>query len=207
MNEAKGRLWVVAAPSGGGKTSLVEAAIAKMDNIVRSVSFTTREQRVGEIDGHDYVFVDKEKFEQLIVEKKMLEYETVFDYYYGTSLEFINTHLNAGKDVILTIDWQGSRHVKKTVPKSKGIFILPPEISALEERLRNRGQDNDDIIARRMAEAKEQASHYDEFDYLIFNDNFEQALTEIITIFTADRLRRKRQEVVHANLIAALLGH
>lgn len=204
-NLAKGRLWIVAAPSGGGKTSLVEAAIAKMDHIIRSVSFTTREKRVGEIDGKDYVFVETTEFERLIVEKKMLEYETVFDNYYGTSLEFINTYLDAGKDVILTIDWQGSRHVRKTVPDSKGIFILPPRIEVLEERLRNRGQDNDDIIARRMAEAKEQASHYDEFDYLIINDNFEQALAEIITIFRADRLRRHRQEISNAMLIESLL--
>lgn len=105
MNKTKGRLWIVAAPSGGGKTSLVEAAIAKVDDIVRSVSFTTREKRVGEIDGNDYVFVDKTEFERLIVEKKMLEYETVFDNYYGTSLDFINRHLDNGKDVVLTIDW------------------------------------------------------------------------------------------------------
>ncbi len=137
-NTSKGRLWIVAAPSGGGKTSLAEAAIAKLDNIIRSVSFTTRERREGEVDGVDYVFVDKKEFERLIVEKKMLEYETVFDNYYGTSLDFINKHLNDGKDVILTIDWQGSRHVRKIVPESKGIFILPPKVSALEERLRSR---------------------------------------------------------------------
>lgn len=203
---AKGRLWIVAAPSGGGKTSLVEAAIAKMDGVVRSVSFTTREQRVGEIDGQDYCFVDKAKFEQLIVEKAMLEYEKVFDNYYGTSLAFIEGHLLEGRDVILTIDWQGSRHVRKIVPDSKGVFILPPKIDALEERLRNRGQDNEDIISRRMAEAKEQASHYDEFDYLIINDDFEEALDELMTILKADRLRRHRQEVVQQGLIAELLG-
>lgn len=206
MNKAKGRLWIVAAPSGGGKTSLVEAAIAKMENIIRSVSFTTREQRVGEIDGRDYVFVDKATFEQLIVDKKMLEYETVFSNYYGTSLEFINTHLDDGKDVILTIDWQGSRHVRKSVPDSKGIFILPPRIDALEERLRNRGQDNNDIIEKRMAEAKSQTSHYDEFDYLIINDDFEVALNDIMTIFRADRLRRQRQTVKYATLIETLLS-
>lgn len=202
----KGRLWIVAAPSGGGKTSLVESAIAKMDNLVRSVSFTTRQKRVGEIDGQDYVFVDKVTFEQLIVEKKMLEYETVFDNYYGTSLAFINEHLDAGRDVVLTIDWQGSRYVRKVVPDSKGVFILPPEIAVLESRLRNRGQDDEAIIERRMSEAKEQASHYDEFDYLIINDDFEKALAEIVTIFSADRLRRERQEQRHADLIASLLA-
>lgn len=205
MEKAKGRLWIVAAPSGGGKTSLVEAAIAKMPNIVRSVSFTTREKRVGEVDGQDYVFVEKAEFERLIVEKKMLEYETVFDNYYGTSLAFINEYLTQGKDVILTIDWQGSRHVRKTVPDSKGIFILPPRIEVLEERLRNRGQDSEEIITRRMADAKAQASHYDEFDYLIINDNFEKALSEIMTIFAADRLLRERQTVEHRELIQSLL--
>lgn len=203
---AKGRLWIVAAPSGGGKTSLVEAAIAKLGNVVRSVSFTTRLQRAGEIDGKDYVFVDKPTFEKLIVDKKMLEYETVFDHYYGTSLAFINEHLDNGKDVILTIDWQGSRHVRKSVPDSKGIFILPPRIEVLEERLRNRGQDSDDIIARRMAEAQAQASHYDEFDYLIINDNFEQALAELMTILTADRLSCARQSLKHSTLIDGLLN-
>lgn len=206
MNQvAKGRLWIIAAPSGGGKTSLAEAAIAKMDNIIRSVSFTTREKRVGEIDGQDYCFVEKKEFERLIVEKAMLEYEVVFDNYYGTSLAFIEKHLNAGTDVILTIDWQGSRHVRKTVPDCKGIFILPPRISVLEERLRNRGQDDESIISRRMAEAKEQASHYDEFDYLIINDGFEQALDELMTILQADRLRRHRQQVVHHTIISDLL--
>lgn len=205
-NIAKGRLWIVAAPSGGGKTSLVESAVEKMDHLVRSVSFTTREKRVGEIDGQDYVFVDKAAFEKLIVEEKMLEYEIVFDNYYGTSLEFINKHLEAGKDVVLTIDWQGSRHVRKTVPASKGIFILPPDISELEARLKNRGQDNEEIIARRMAEAKEQASHYDEFDYVIINDDFEQALNEMMTIFSADRLRRHRQAVKYRQLIEKMLS-
>ncbi len=204
-NCAKGRLWIVAAPSGGGKTSLVEAAIEKMPNLVRSISFTTRERRVGEVDGKDYVFVEKQEFERLIVEKKMLEYETVFDNYYGTSLAFINEYLEQGIDVVLTIDWQGSRHVRKTVPESKGIFVLPPRIEALEERLRARGQDNDDVIERRMADAKAQASHYDEFDYLIINDNFEKALSEIMTIFAADRLLRVRQEVAYRDLIATLL--
>ncbi len=193
---AKGRLWIVAAPSGGGKTSLVESAVEKMPNLVRSISFTTREKRVGEIDGKDYVFVDKAAFERLIVEKKMLEYETVFDNYYGTSLSFINEHLLAGRDVVLTIDWQGSRHVRKIVPESKG----------LEERLQNRGQDNEEVIAKRMEQAKEQASHYDEFDYLIINDDFDKALNELITIFSAERLRRHRQVINHANLISEILA-
>lgn len=202
---AKGRLWIVAAPSGGGKTSLVEATIEKMDKLIRSVSFTTREKRVGEVDGKDYVFVDTTEFERLIGVSAMLEYEQVFGNYYGTSLEFINKYLTAGTDVVLTIDWQGSRYVRKKVPDSKGIFILPTELSVLEERLQNRGQDDETIIAQRMSEAKEQASHYDEFDYLIINDNFDKALSEMITIFSADRLLREKQAINHAELIRNLL--
>ncbi len=202
---AKGRLWIVAAPSGGGKTSLVEAAIDNMDNIIRSVSFTTREKRIGEVDGKDYVFVDKKEFERLIEADAMLEYEEVFGNYYGTSLEFIEKYLNDGTDVVLTIDWQGSRNVRSKVTDSKGIFILPTELSVLEERLRNRGQDDETIITQRMSEAKEQASHYDEFDYLIINDNFDKALSEMITIFSADRLLREKQVVNHAELINNLL--
>ncbi|PID66642.1 MAG: guanylate kinase [Gammaproteobacteria bacterium] len=202
---AKGRLWIVAAPSGGGKTSLVEAAIDKMDKIIRSVSFTTRTKRVGEIDGKDYVFVDKAAFEQLIRDKAMLEYENVFGNYYGTSLAFIENHLHKGIDVVLTIDWQGSRRVREKMPASKGIFILPNKLSVLEERLKNRGQDDAKIIAARMAQAKEQASHYDEFDYLIINDNFDRALLQMLAIFSADRLLRERQAVNHARLIQNLL--
>ncbi len=202
---AKGRLWIVAAPSGGGKTSLVEAAIDKMDKLIRSVSFTTREKRVGEVDGKDYVFVDIAEFERLIGAGAMLEYEQVFGNYYGTSLDFINKYLDVGTDVVLTIDWQGSRYVRKKVPDSKGIFILPTKLSVLEERLRNRGQDDEAIIAKRMAEAKEQASHYDEFDYLIINDDFDKALSEMITIFSADRLLREKQAVNHNELINNLL--
>lgn len=204
-NKSKGRLWIVAAPSGGGKTSLVEAAVAAMPDLIRSVSYTTRAKRVGEIDGRDYVFVDKQAFEKLILEKQMLEYEVVFENYYGTSLAFIEENLAAGKDVILTIDWQGSRHVRKSVPGCKGIFILPPAVEVLEARLRNRGQDNEAIIQSRMADAKAQMSHYDEFDYLIINDDFERALADMLTIFQADRLRRHRQAVLHQALIAELL--
>lgn len=202
---AKGRLWIVAAPSGGGKTSLVEATIEKMDKLIRSVSFTTREKRVGEVDGKDYVFVDTAEFERLIGANAMLEYEQVFGNYYGTSLEFINKYLDAGADVVLTIDWKGSRYVRKKVPDSKGIFILPTKLSVLEERLRNRGQDDETIIAKRMSEAKEQASHYNEFDYLIINDDFDKALSEMITIFSADRLLREKQAINHAELIENLL--
>ncbi len=205
MSKAKGRLWIVAAPSGGGKTSLVEAAIEKMDNIIRSISFTTREQRVGEVDGKDYIFVNKDKFQELIDNDMMLEYEQVFGNYYGTSIEFVNKYLDDGIDVILTIDWQGSRNVRNKVLDSKGIFILPTAMSVLEKRLNHRGQDDESIIKKRMSEAKEQVSHYNEFDYLIINDDFDKALSEMIAIFSADRLLREKQVINHNKLIDSLL--
>ncbi len=202
----KGRLWVIAAPSGGGKTSLVEAAVEKIDGLVRSISYTTRKQRPGELDGKDYNFVSKEEFEKLLNKGAMLESELVFGNYYGTSLEFIENYLNKDIDVVLTIDWQGSRHIKNTVKCSKGIFILPPRISVLEERLRNRGQDDEEVIKERMKDAKEQASHYDEFDYLVINDNFELALEEVVTIIKADRLLRHRQADRQKNIIQELFS-
>ncbi len=206
MKKAKGQLWIVAGPSGGGKTTLVNKAVERMEHIVRSVSFTTRQKRLGEEDGVDYVFVDKEKFEQLIQEKQMLEYEKVFDNYYGTSLAFLNQYLDDGQDVILTIDWQGSRHVRQTVKNTRSIFLVPPSIEVLAQRLHSRDPNDKAIIERRMAEAKEQISHYDEFDYLIVNDDLDKALDEMIIILTADRLRRERQAVTHAQLIDELLA-
>ncbi len=206
MKKAKGQLWIVAGPSGGGKTTLVNKAVERMEHIVRSVSFTTRQKRLGEEDGVDYVFVDKEKFEQLIQEKQMLEYEKVFDNYYGTSLAFLNQYLDDGQDVILTIDWQGSRHVRQTVKNTRSIFLVPPSIEVLAQRLHSRDPNDKAIIERRMAEAKEQISHYDEFDYLIVNDDLDKALDEMIIILTADRLRRERQAVTHTQLIDELLA-
>ncbi|MPV86474.1 guanylate kinase [Ostreibacterium oceani] len=201
-----GQLWVVAAPSGGGKTSLVEAAINKLPHLVRSISFTTRPQRPGELDGVDYRFVDLMTFQHLIDSGDMLEYEQVFDNYYGTSSSFINTHLDNGNDVILTIDWQGARQIRQKRPHSKSIFILPPDIAALEKRLSNRGQDNHQIITKRMAQAPEQITHHVEFDYLVINDYFDNALQDIITIIRANRLSQPRQAQQHTELIDKLLS-
>lgn len=201
----RGQLWIVASPSGGGKTSLVKAAINELPDLIRSVSFTTREQRVGEVDGKDYVFVEKDKFQSLIEAGEMLEYEEVFGNFYGTSLTFINTHLSAGTDVVLTIDWQGARQVRQLVPESLGVFILPPDIDTLEARLRLRKQDSDEVIAKRMAQAKNHIEHFDEFDYVIINDDFDRALIEMKSCIRAQRLRRVRQVHKHADLIARLL--
>ncbi len=209
MNEKQpqdqGQLWIVAAPSGGGKTSLVEAAIGKLDRLVRSISFTTRAQRPNEIQGQDYNFVSKQEFETLIAENAMLEYEEVFGNYYGTSLKFINNYLQQGDDVVLTIDWQGARKVRRLVPDSLGIFLLPPTLETLEHRLRGRAQDHHEVIAKRMNEAQHQASRYVDFDYLIINDHFETALEELLTCIKANRLRRARQEIRHKKIIDNLL--
>lgn len=202
---AKGQLWVVAAPSGGGKTSLVEAAVAKLNHLVRSVSFTTRPKRPGEIDGQDYNFVSMEAFQALIDDNAMLEYEQVFGNYYGTSLRFINHYLEQGIDVILTIDWQGAKKVRELVPESLGVFILPPTLDTLEARLRHRAQDKEDIINARMAEAKRQVERYVDFDYLIINDKFELALDELSTCIRANRLLRTRQQIKHQKIIDNLL--
>lgn len=201
----KGQLWIVAAPSGGGKTSLVEAAVAKLDNLVRSVSFTTRQRRPSEIDGQDYNFVSEDEFKTLIADNAMLEYELVFGNYYGTSLRFINGYLEKGVDVVLTIDWQGAAKVRQLVPNCLGIFILPPTLETLEARLRHRAQDNEEIINTRMAEAKKQAQRYVDFDYLIINDNFESALDELITCICANRLLKSRQQVRQRKIIDNLL--
>lgn len=205
-SHSRGQLWIVAAPSGGGKTSLVEAAIAKLDNLVRSVSFTTRPRRPSEIDGQDYNFVSSDEFQQLIADNAMLEYELVFGNYYGTSLRFINGYLEQGIDVVLTIDWQGAKKVRELVPECLGVFILPPTLDTLEARLRHRAQDNDDIINARMAEAKRQVERYVDFDYLIINDKFESALDELITCIRANRLERNRQAAKHQALINDLLN-
>ncbi len=197
----KARLWIVASPSGGGKTSLVERLIEETPKVIRSISFTTRKQRDGEVDGVDYNFVSKESFQQLIDNNEMLEYEEVFGNYYGTSLSFINKFLDLGNDVILTIDWQGSQQVREKLKNTKSIFIIPPSIEALEKRLNKRGQDSQEIINARMAEAKEQISHYNEFDYLVLNDDFEIAAKELRQIILADRLQVKRQQILRQKLL------
>ncbi len=201
----KARLWIVASPSGGGKTSLVEAMVSQTNKTIRSISFTTRQQRDGELNGVDYNFVTKAEFELLVDNNEMLEYELVFGNYYGTSLDFINKYLEQGIDVILTIDWQGSQQVRQKVKRTRSIFIIPPTIESLVKRLNKRGQDSKKIVESRMEQAKEQISHYSEFDYLIVNDSFELALAEMKAIILGDRLQIKRQQLLHQKLLTNLL--
>jgi guanylate kinase len=198
-------LYIVAAPSGAGKTSLVKALLEADPHVVVSVSHTTRAMRPGEQDGVDYNFVDVAQFEALVAEHRFLEYAKVFDNYYGTSRDWVETTLAAGKDVILEIDWQGARIVRQAFAEAVGIFILPPSRLALEERLRGRGQDSDEIIARRMQDAKGEISHYDEFDYVVINDIFDEALLDLRAIVTARRRLRTQQPQLAAR-VAELLA-
>ena len=201
-----GSLYIVAAPSGAGKTSLVKALVESLDNVVVSVSTTTRAARPGEIDGLDYHFVDVATFEGLIVAGSFLEHARVFDNYYGTSEETVKSRLDRGLDVILEIDWQGARLVRQRMPDCRSVFILPPSRQILEIRLRARGQDGEALIARRMRDAVSEMSHYHEFDYLIVNDDFAQALDELQSIFTARRQETRIQRSHHRDLIECLLA-
>ncbi|XSG85118.1 MAG: guanylate kinase [Methylohalobius sp. ZOD2] len=203
---AKGTLFIVSAPSGAGKTSLLKQLREELENVVISVSYTTRSMRPGEVDGKDYCFVTREHFETMLAEDAFLEYARVFDNYYGTSRAQVQENLARGLDVILEIDWQGARQVREKLPDSRSVFILPPARDILEERLRGRGQDRPDIIARRMRDARAEISHYGEYDYLVVNDHFEQALSQLKSILIADRLRLDRQREALGELLQNLLA-
>lgn len=202
----QGTLFIVSAPSGAGKTSLVRAMQERLGHITFSVSHTTRAMRPGEADGRDYHFVDSKAFEKMIEEQAFLEHAKVFDNYYGTARASIESQLEAGEDVFLDIDWQGARQVRERWAGVQSIFILPPSRAALESRLRGRGQDADEIIARRMQGAVSESGHYGEYDYLIINDDFPTALDELMAIVRAARLKRDRQAARHADLLASLLA-
>ena len=199
-------LYVISAPSGAGKTSLVAALASSEPGLHVSVSHTTRPRRPGEEDGVNYHFVSDEEFTALVEADAFLEHAPVFDRRYGTTRESVQKFLAAGDDVILEIDWQGAAQVRKVLPESIGIFILPPSRAALEERLRSRGQDGDEIIARRMQDAVSEMSHYGEYDYLIINDVFAAARDELAAIIQCRQLRLPVQQQRHAALLGDLLA-
>lgn len=203
---ARGNIYVVTAPSGAGKTTLVRALLAADSRIQLSVSFTTRAPRTGEVNGKDYNFVSRETFEQMIAAATLLEHAEVFGNYYGTSQEWIESMLVQGQDILLEIDWQGAQQVRRLLPQAIGVFILPPSLAVLEERLRGRGKDSEEVILRRLAAAKEEISHVDEFDYVVINDRFEDALQDILAIVRAERLKLGRQSDLHQAMIAAMKG-
>ena len=202
----QGSLFIVAAPSGAGKTSLVKALVDSLPSLVVSLSTTTRPQRPGEVDGVDYHFVDKSVFEIEAAAGRFLEYAQVFDNYYGTSRDIVQAHLDQGLDVILEIDWQGARQVRKLLPDCRSIYILPPSRPVLEQRLRGRGQDDEAQIKRRMSDAVSEMIHYDEFDYVIVNDDFEQSARELEAVFVGRRLEIAVQARRQRDLIAQLLS-
>ncbi len=205
-NMGKGSLYVMSAPSGAGKTSLVSALLKLDEQIDVSVSHTTRAARPGEQDGVNYNFVDEAAFEALIAKGDFLEYARVFGNYYGTSRSWVETRLNMGKDVILEIDWQGARQVRQQVPEAISIFILPPSKSALRQRLESRAQDSVDVIDKRMEEAASESSHFSEYDYLVINQDFDQALLELRAIFIAKRLAQVKQAARNADILKDLLS-
>ncbi len=202
----QGTLYVFAAPSGAGKTSLVKALVDESEGIEVSVSHTTRAPRQGEVDGVNYHFTDVTAFNAMVNEGAFLEYAQVFDNFYGTARANIEERLAAGVDVILEIDWQGARQVRQQFPDSLGVFILPPSRQALEDRLRGRGQDGEEVIARRMQDAESEMSHYAEFDYLVINDDFDTALEELRAIITSNRLRGTLQASRHGEMLNELLA-
>ncbi|MBQ0723924.1 MAG: guanylate kinase [Cycloclasticus sp.] len=205
MVKATGQLFIVSAPSGAGKTSLVKALVAALSDIEVSVSHTTRAQRADERPGVDYHFSDVDAFKKIVEQAGFLEHATVFGNYYGTSKSLVSKALDSGVDVILEIDWQGAQQVRKTLAGSCSVFILPPSKAVLEDRLRGRGQDSDDIIEKRMRVAVDEMSHYKEYDYLVVNDDFELALQELRSIVQSHRLNVNRSQVLHADLIGQLL--
>lgn len=200
-----GQLYIVSAPSGAGKTSLLNELCKQLKHLTISVSHTTRAPRPGEVDGEHYHFVSLDTFKQEIEHNLFLEYAQVFDNYYGTSKTAVDNLLTARKDVILEIDWQGARQVRERAESVISIFILPPSQGSLEERLRNRKQDSEEIIQRRMRDARNEIAHYSEYDYVIINDDFEDALADLVAIFRSERLRLKRQLQHHADLLAELV--
>ena len=193
MDAESGTLLTVSAPSGAGKTSLVKALIGAEPNLCVSVSHTTRAIRPGEIDGMNYHFCDRDAFQAMLGRGEFLEHAQVFGNLYGTSLSFVTEQLAADRDVILEIDWQGAAQVKRLLPHTCAIFILPPTRRTLHRRLSERGQDDAQTIERRMAEAVSEMSHYIEADYLVINDVFDTALSELQTILRSERLKTRRQ--------------
>lgn len=203
---AKGTLYIISAPSGAGKTSLVKALTGLDPLVCVSVSHTTRAPRPGEVDGQDYHFTDHAEFDRRIASADFLEHARVFTNQYGTSGSWVETALSAGKDVILEIDWQGAQQVRARMPESVSIFILPPSREALQQRLNHRGQDSEAVIDQRMAEAVTEMSHFEEFDYLVINDQFDRSLTELHAIFIARRQLLGRQRLQHQQVVEQLLG-
>ena len=202
----KGSLYVISAASGAGKTTLVSAMLQQVSDIEVSVSHTTRIPREGEVDGVNYHFVDKAKFQEMVEAGAFFESAEVFGNMYGTSRQHLQEQLLNGKDVILEIDWQGARQIRKLITDCKSIYIAPPSITALRQRLSKRGQDNEAVINKRMREAVSEMSHYAEYEYLVINDDFDEARDNLAAIIKGNRMLFEHQQQKHAQLLVELLS-
>jgi guanylate kinase len=199
----RGKLIILSAPSGGGKSSLAKALIEADASVAVSVSHTTRAPRPGEENGIDYHFIDVDEFQKMVADDQFLEHAQVFDNFYGTSVQAVESLLAAGKHVLLDIDWQGMRGIKARLPEAISVFILPPSRDELENRLRSRGQDSEEIIARRMTDAESEMSHYNEFEHVIINDDFAAALADLQAIVAGDSEKLRQLSVDPAALLGS----
>ncbi|MDC7712814.1 guanylate kinase [Vogesella sp. LYT5W] len=204
MSQTNGTIFIVVAPSGAGKTTLVGALLQAEPGVELSVSYTTRAPRAGEENGRHYHFTDRATFEDMIAAGDFLEYAEVYGNYYGTSKRWLRERLAAGRDILLEIDWQGARQVREVFPDAVSVFILPPSIEVLEARLRGRATDSEEVITRRLSEARAEIDQVAEYDYLIVNDDFEQARLDLISVIRSQRLRGERQCLRHQAAIAAM---
>ena len=205
-DHCSGNLFIVAAPSGGGKTSLVKKLIESLEHIAVSISHTTRKKRPAEVDGVDYFFVDESTFMHMVEDGAFIEHARVFNHFYGTSSEQITARLRAGIDIVLDIDWQGAEQIRHAFPNAVSIFVIPPSVEVLRQRLLDRQQDDKQVIKNRMQSAYDELSHYAEFDYLIVNDDFSKAAEELKAIVVAQRLSIERQAEQQRKLLSFLLS-
>ena len=205
-NKNNARLFVIAAPSGAGKTTLVKKLVGNHPDLRFSISYTTRKQRRTEVDGVDYLFIDVTTFEAKRDEGELLEYAEVFDNYYATSRSQVEKHLADGHNVLLEIDWQGARQVRAAMPECVTIFVLPPSLEELERRLRDRRTDNPEVIARRLRDALSDMSHWDEFDYVIINDKLEQAVTDLESVLAGHGRNCARANVSLRRAVSRIIG-
>ncbi|MBT3888842.1 MAG: guanylate kinase [Nitrosomonadaceae bacterium] len=204
MAKVSGRLFILSAPSGTGKTSLTKSLIQKNINLSLSISYTSRRMRPTEVEGHDYFFVERNIFEQMLEDRELVESAEIYGNLYGTSRQWINEAINSGKDILLEIDGQGARQVREIFSDVVSIFVLPPSLEVLENRLKDRNQDSKEVIAKRMAAAKEEISHVSEYDYVIINDNMDVALRDLVSVVQSERLRAPAQLTRYHDLVTQL---